>query len=98
MEIAFVPVVPAPWLVGHVLDREALVRRKRNVRQRPGAAFLDCELKYGIEFFLRNQERLSPFLISLPQRVRAGLAICAGNFPLELSENLIKVRIRTSCR
>ncbi len=72
VEIAFVPIVTAPRLIGHVLDGETLVRRKRNVRQRPGAAFLDRELKHGIELFLRNHERLPPFLVALPQRTVAG--------------------------
>ena len=66
MEIAFVPIVTAPRLIAHVLDAETLVRRKRNVRQCPGAAFLDRELKHGIEFFLRNHKRLAPILVALP--------------------------------
>src|SRR6478609_6874426 len=71
MEIAFVPIVTAPRLIGHVLDGETLVRRKRNVRQRPRATFLDCELKHRIEFFLRDHEWLSPFFVALPQWTRA---------------------------
>src|SRR5882757_10342057 len=68
MEITFVPIVAAPRLIGHVLDSETLVRRKRNVRQRPGAAFLDRELKHRIEFFLRNHKWLAPNFVALPQR------------------------------
>src|SRR5919204_2817008 len=68
MEISFVPIVPAPWFIGHVLDRETLVRRQRNVRQSPGATFLDRELKHRIEFFLRDHKWFSPFLVALPQR------------------------------
>src|SRR6476646_9928884 len=63
MEIAFVPIVTAPRLIGHVLDSETLVRRKRHVGQRPSSAFLDRELKNRVEFFLRNHEWLSPFLV-----------------------------------
>src|SRR5436190_24071438 len=92
MEIAFVPIVSAPRLIGHVLDGETLVRRKRNVRPRPGAAFLDSELKHGIEFFLRNHKRLPPFLVALPQRT------LAWNLCLQLANDLDKMRIRKSWR
>src|SRR5438874_8295060 len=67
VEIAFVPIVTAPRLIGHVLDGETLGRWKRNVRQRSGAAFLYRKLKYRIEFFLRNHKRLPPLLVALPQ-------------------------------
>src|SRR5260370_37573023 len=67
VEIAFVPIVTAPRLIGHILDRETLVRRKRHMRQRAGTTFLDRELKHGIELFLRNQKWLAPFLVALPE-------------------------------
>src|SRR5436305_3709016 len=69
VEIAFVPIVTPPWVIGHVLDGETLVRRKSNMRLRPGATFLDRRLKHGIEFFLGDHERLPPFLVALPQWV-----------------------------
>src|SRR6266480_389183 len=92
VEVAFVPIVSAPRLIGHVLNGETLVRRKRNVRQRPGAAFLDRRLKHGIEFFLRNHKRLSPILVALPQRT------LAWNLCLQLANDLDKMRIRISWR
>ena len=92
MEVAFVPIVTAPRLIGHVLDGETLVRRKRNVRQRPGAAFLDRELKHGIELRLRNHKRLSPFLVALPQRP------FPRNPCFQFGKDLIEVRIRKSWR
>src|SRR4029077_17170383 len=86
MEIAFVPIVTAPRLISHVLDGETLVRRKRNARQRPRSTSLDCELKHGIEFFLRNHKRLPPFLVAFPQRT------LPRNLSLQLGDDLIKVR------
>src|SRR5947207_14822268 len=68
VKIASVPIVTAPRFVGHVLDGETFVRRKRNVRQGPGATFLNRELKHGIEFLSWNQKRLPPFLVALPER------------------------------
>src|SRR5438094_8545761 len=68
VKIAFVPIVTAPRFIGHVLDDETLVRRKRHVRQRPGAAFLDRSLIHVIKFFLRHYKRLPPMLVTLPQR------------------------------
>ena len=59
VEIAFVPIVTAPRLIGHVLDGETLVRRKRNVRQRPGAAFLDRELKHRHRVFPSESQTAS---------------------------------------
>src|SRR5439155_21518476 len=89
VEIAFVPFVTAPRFIGHVLDGETFVRRKRDVRQRPGAAFLDCELKHGIEFFLPNYKRLSPILVALPQRTAS---------PVRQSDGLVLWRARTPSR
>src|SRR5436189_2430522 len=88
VEISFVPIVTAPRLIGHVLNGETLVRRKRNVRQRPGAAFLDRELKHRIEFFLRNHKRFPPILVALPQRT------LAWNLCLQLAYDLDNMRIR----
>src|ERR1044071_2290706 len=72
MKIALVPIVTAPRLIGHVLDDETLFRWKCEMRQCPGAAFLNRRLKHRIEFFFRNDKRFSPGLVSLPKRTFAG--------------------------
>src|SRR6266705_589461 len=87
VKISLVPIVTAPRFIGHVLNDETLVRRKFNVRQSPGAAFLDRSLKHVIEFVFRNYNRLPPFLVTLPQ------GTVAWNFRLELANYLVEVRI-----
>src|SRR5438094_6764883 len=98
VEIALEPIVTAPRFIGHVLDGETLVRRKRNVRQRPGAALLDRELKDGIEFFFRDHERLAPHFVALPQRIASPARTLSRNLCLELGNDLDKMRIRKSWR
>ena len=68
VEIAFVPIVTAPRFVGHVLNGETLVRRKRNMRQRAGTTFPDRSLKHRIELLFRNHKWLPPLLVAFPQR------------------------------
>ena len=53
-EVALVPVVPAPRLVGDVLDREPLVGGQRDVLHRAVAAGLDGGLKDRVELLARD--------------------------------------------
>src|ERR1043166_5141240 len=92
VEIALVPIVTAPWFIGHVFHREILVRRKGEMRLRPGPTFLDRQLEDGVEFVLGNDEGLPPLLVALPERT-ATRDLC-----FELFNDLVKVRVRISGR
>src|SRR5262245_10921271 len=65
---ALVPVVGAPRLALHVLDGELLLRRQREVLQRPSAAAVDGRTKDGIDLVGRNHELVSEGRIPFEQR------------------------------
>src|SRR5207248_9502975 len=86
--ITLVPVVATPWLVSDVFDRETFVRRQFHMRKGAGPAFLDCELKYSIEFLLRNHEWFARSFVTLPERS------CPRNPRFDLIEDILKMRLR----
>ena len=87
-EVALVPVVAAPRLVGDVLDGEVLVRRQLDVRARALAAGADRGLEHRVELLARNHERAPPGVVPLDERIRFREAL------LEAIEHGLEVRVR----
>ena len=91
-EVALVPVVAAPRLVGDVLDGEVLAGRQRDVRQRALAARADRRLEHRVELLARNHERAAPRVVPLDQRSGSREAL------FETIEDGLEVRIRIGGR
>ena len=86
MEIALIPVVPAPRLVGDVLDDEALIRRKLDEPAGTVAAGLDRCLEDGVQLLSGDDEVFFEGGIAIDDRAfsRQGLVELVEN-PLEMA-------------
>src|SRR5206468_3630801 len=86
-EAALVPVVAAPRFVGDVFDGERLVRRQREVLQRPRAASLDGGLEDRVELLLRNDEVFAEGVEPVDE------GAFAGQLAVELFGQRLEVRL-----
>jgi hypothetical protein len=84
-EVALIPVVAAPGLVGDVLDREAFRAWKPDVGERPFAAAVNRGLEDGVDLVARNHEPPAELVVARHQRAAAGKAL------FELVEDLLEV-------
>ena len=70
--VVAVPVVAAPRLAGHVLDREALRRGQLHVGHRPAPALGDRELEDLAETVARDDELFSEGFNTIDERTLPG--------------------------